>query len=79
MPHAAATPAAAAAESATVATATSTSSSSPRSIDVEAVRRRERGQDAASSGEVVEELLSENERLRLIIQDMSEEVSFICL
>lgn len=29
---------------------------------------------AEKSGEVVDELLSENERLRLIIQDMSEEV-----
>lgn len=42
---------------------------------VEAVRgARERGAEVGSSGEVVEELLSENESLRLIIQEMSEEV-----
>lgn len=42
---------------------------------VEAVRAaRERGAELGSSDEVVEELLSENDRLRLIIQEMSEEV-----
>ncbi|CAM9574700.1 unnamed protein product [Ectocarpus sp. 12 AP-2014] len=35
---------------------------------------RERSQDVSSSGEVVEELLSENERLRAIIQEMSDEL-----
>ncbi|CAM9934349.1 unnamed protein product [Ectocarpus fasciculatus] len=39
-----------------------------------ATAARERSQDVASSGEVVEELLSENERLRGIIQEMSDEL-----
>lgn len=50
---------------------------------VEAVRAaRERRAEVGSSGEVVDELLSENERLRLIIQEMSEEVGegrWVCL
>ncbi|CAM9819582.1 unnamed protein product [Ectocarpus sp. 12 AP-2014] len=39
-----------------------------------AMAARERSQDVSSSGEVVEELLSENERLRAIIQEMSDEL-----
>ncbi|CAM9879680.1 unnamed protein product [Pylaiella littoralis] len=70
-PHAAAASAAAAvAAEATVATAISTSSSS-RPVDAEAARG---ATEIATSEDVVEELLSENERLRLIIQDMSDEL-----
>lgn len=66
---AAASAAPAAASSATVP------ASAAASGGVDAVRAaRERGEEVGSSGEVVEELLSENERLRLIIQEMSEEV-----
>lgn len=50
---------------------------------VDALRAaRERGAEVGSSGEVVDELLSENERLRLIIEEMSEEVGggrWVCL
>ena len=70
-PHSAAASAAPAAAAASWAMAPV----SVASAGVEAVRAaRERGEDVGSSGEVVDELLSENERLRLIIQEMSDEV-----
>lgn len=73
-PHSAAAPAAPVAHGGQAAS----SATVPVSVvaaGVDAVRAaRERGAEVGSSGQVVDELLSENERLRLIIQEMSEEV-----
>lgn len=68
-------PHSAAASAAPAATSSATVPVSVAPAGVGAARAaRERGEEVGSSGEVVEELLAENERLRLIIQEMSEEV-----
>eukprot|EP00903_Cladosiphon_okamuranus_P015008 g13887.t1 len=72
-PHAA--PASAAPAAAAAAVSSATVPVPAASAGLEAVRvAREKGEELGSSSEVVDELLSENERLRIIIQEMSEEL-----
>ncbi|CBJ30226.1 expressed unknown protein [Ectocarpus siliculosus] len=65
---------AAAAAAAVAAAAEAAEAEASSLTTITATAARERSQDVSSSGEVVEELLSENERLRAIIQEMSDEL-----